>query len=406
MLTLPEPLPHRYTVISALLNRGIVRERPILDNVVRPLMQKFAIVTVAVVIFLNARLAFAATILFSPMDSLDGWTIRSHGTTNAAIVAKGDSGQCVQVSSQNSTVFLTRDLRLDDVRGASLEIGCLVRTMGLVPGIQVTSTAKIHLAIQTPEGVRQHSVQFTDSDSWQFQGFTADVPDSAERVVLNLGLEACSGTVQFDQLVARNDRPATVPLDLSAAANAGHEQLGITAFPEGEVIWNDIPFKILDAVGNEGADCIRLKGVDHEDWPERITPPIPVSRAASKVYVLHATLVEQETAETPCAMWCAWFSGGHNVSLSVFEGREIGAIGATEDLENWHIAWRGKGDSNTNIVFGVTEWPIYMSAPVVNLTARSYRGSSPVILAITVVEEPPKPRPMMDDSEDGEEIDF
>jgi hypothetical protein len=374
--------------------------------VVRLLIQKLAIVTVAVTILLCAPTAFAATVLFCPMDSLDGWTVRCHGTADAAVVTKGDSGQCAQISTQNATAFLTRDMPLDEVRGSSLEIGCLVRCEGLVPGVQLTSTAKIHIAVQTPDDIRQHSVRFTESDSWQFQGFTADIPESAERVVLNLGLEACSGTVQFDQLVVRTNRRAMIPLDLSVAANAGHEQLGIPAFPKGEVIWNGIPFKIVDGTANDGADCIRLKGVDHEDWPERITPPIPVGRAASTIHILHATLIERETAETPCAMWSAWFSGGHNSSLSLFEGRDIGAMSATEDQENWHLAWHGEDDSDSAVAFGVTKWPIYLSSPITTLTARSYRGASPVILAITVVEEPPAPKPKMDDFEGGEEIDF
>ena len=369
-------------------------------------MYKIAFVTFSAIIFLGAQTALAATILFAPMDSLDGWTLRSHGPANTIVVPKGDSGKCVQVSAQRATVFLTREIPLDDVRGSTVEIGCLVRCQELVPGIQVTSTAKIHLAVQTPEGIQQYSVRFQESESWHFQGFAADIPQSAERVILNLGLEACSGTAQFDQLVVRTDRRATLQLDLSAAANADHRQLGISAFPEGEVVWNGIPFRILDGIANEGQDCIRLKGVDRKDWPERITPPISVDSAASKIYILHATLIEREMAETPCAMWNAWFSGGHNSSQSLFEGRDIGAVLGTKDLENWHIAWQEKGESDSRVAFGVTEWPIYMTSPILRLTARSYRGASPVILAITVVEEPPEPEPEMDDFEGGEEIEF
>jgi hypothetical protein len=81
-------------------------------------------------------------------------------------------------------------------------------------------------------------------------------------------------------------------------------------------------------------------------------------------------------------------------------------MAATENLENWQLAWQEKAETGSNVAFGVTKWPIYMSAPIVNLTARSYRGASPVILAITVVEEPPEPPPEMDDSEDGEESGF
>ena len=137
------------------------------------------------------------------MTSLDGWTIRCHGSANAAVVPKGDTGQCVRASARNATLFLSRELPLQEVRGARVEIGCLVRCEGLVPGVQVTSTAKIHLAVQTPEDVQQHSARFTESSPWQFQGFAADVPESAQRVVLNLGLEACSGETH------RGPRPGT-----------------------------------------------------------------------------------------------------------------------------------------------------------------------------------------------------
>ena len=369
-------------------------------------MQRIIIVICLIVILGGTSTAFAATVLFCPMNSLDGWTVRSFGSAQTAIVAKGDSGKCTQVSTRQGTAFLTRDIPLDEVRGSRLEVGCLVRCEELVPGIQLTSTAKIHLAVKTPDGVRQHSARFSDSESWQFQGFTADIPQSAERVVLNLGLEACSGTVQFDQLVVRTDQRTVIPLDLSAAANASHKQLGIDVFPKGDVLWNEIPFTILDGTRNDGADCIRLKGVDHEDWPERITPPIPVGRAASTIYFLHATLIQRETVETPCAMWSVWFSGGHNSSLSVFEGRDIGSVRTEDNLENWQIAWQGKDASDTEIAFGVTKWSVYMSAPVIHLTARSYRGAAPVILAITLVEQPPEPGPEMDDSEGEGGVDF
>ena len=166
-------------------------------------MARIAIIIGLLSVSAWAPIASGATVLFRPMDSLDGWTVRCHGTADAAVVPKGDSGRCVQASARQATVFLTRELPLDEVRGSQVEIGCLVRCEGLVPGVQLTSTAKIHLAIRTPEGTAQHSARLAESDTWQFQGFTADVPESAERVVLNMGLEACSGTVQFDQLVVR-----------------------------------------------------------------------------------------------------------------------------------------------------------------------------------------------------------
>jgi len=348
----------------------------------------------------------AATVLYSPMESLDGWMVRSVGPASAAVIRKGESDKCVQLEARSATVFLSRELPLAAVRGSRIEVGGLVRCEDLVPGIQAANTAKIHLAVRTPDGVRHHSARLSESDAWRHQGFAADVPESAERVVLNLGLEGCSGTVQFARLLVRSDRRGVYPLDLSAAANADHEQIGLNHFPEGTIYWNGIPFEILDGDVNDGADCIRLRGVDHEDWPARISPPIPVGRAASTIYVLHATLAQRENVETPCAMWSAWFAGGHNAGLSLFEGREIGSIHTAEDLENWKIAWPEKRGESQTVVFGVTIWPIYMEAPVAHLTARAYRGAAPVVLAVTVVEKPPGPPPLVDDVEEGGDLGF
>ncbi|MHB8900677.1 MAG: hypothetical protein ACYC6Y_18150 [Thermoguttaceae bacterium] len=357
-------------------------------------------VLIALIVTVSLDLsAHAATVLFCPMDSLDGWTVRCHGTADAAVVANSRSARCLQASARNGTVFLTRELPLDEVRGCRVEIGCLARCRGLLPGVQSTSTAKIHLAVLTPQGPIQNSVRLADSESSQFRGLAADVPKTAQRVLLNLGLEACSGTVEFDQLVVRTDRRVAVPLDLSRAANAGHEQLGIPAIPKGTLVCDDIPFAVLDGAQNDGADCIRLKGTDHPDWPERISPPIPVGRTASAIYILHATLTQPHEAETPCAMWNAWFSEGHSAGLSLFEGREIGSIRAAADLENWKIAWRDQAAGRPALSFGVTRWPIHIDSPILHLSARSYQGAAPVILAITVVEEPPAPKRQVDDSE-------
>jgi hypothetical protein len=100
-------------------------------------------------------------------------------------------------------------------------------------------------------------------------------------------------------------------------------------------------------------------------------------------------------------MWTATFAGGHDSGLSVFEGRQIGPAGRTEDLDNWHVAWRsedsegeetGEGDA-APVTFGVTRWDLYSDQPLVALACRAYHGSAPVVLAVTVVEEPAEPEP-------------
>ena len=173
---------------------------------------------------------------------------------------------------------------------------------------------------------------------------------------------------------------------------ADHQQLGLEAFPEGTVVFDEIPFDVIDAARMGGIDCLRLRGVDHPDWPARTTSPIQVRTGATAIHILHATLGGQEKRDSPSVIWTAQFAGEHTSNLSVFEGRQIGAVGQTEDLENWRVAWRKELESGQWVTFGVTKWTIYHDTPVDSLSCRAYRGASPVILAVTVVEQPPEPQ--------------
>jgi len=344
-------------------------------------------------LFLKAASLPAATVLFCPFDSLEGWSVRAVGAASAAIVDASEANRCVEVTSRRGTVFVTRQLPLDAVRGSRVTVRCLVKSENVVAGPQQSSTAKVHLAVQTPGGIQHHNARFTGTSPWHGEGLTADVPSSAQRVVLNLGLEACFGRVSFDRLVVENDRRAVHPLSLTSTANAGHDQLGLEAFPEGTVQWEGVPFVIMDADKHDGMDCFRLQGIGHDDWPEKTAAPIPVNTGATKIYILHAALEGRRTSETPCAIWTAWFAGGQDYGLSLFEGRDIGAVGQTEDLDNWHVAWRQRDPSGKWVTFGVTEWTIYSDAPVVSLSCQAYHGAAPVVLAVTAVEEPPAPPP-------------
>jgi len=343
--------------------------------------------------------ASAATVLFCPMDSLEGWSVRSVGPAQVGIVRPADNElPCAEVSADRATAMFSRELPLDEVRGARLEVSCLVETAEITGGPQVSQAAKMHLAMATPQGIRHHSARLLEASDWHREAFSLDVPEDAARVVLNLGLEACSGRARFRQLIVRSDRRGVYPLNLSSATNAGHEQLGIGAFPEKTVEWEGIPFAVLDAGTNNGQDCLRLKGIGHEDWPPHTSAPIRVGRIATAVYILHASLKGQEKSETPCVLWTAEFAGGPSSGFSVFEGRQIGPVrvreeGRAEDLDNWKIAWQGEDPEGPAITFGVTKWDIYSDAPIERLTCRAYHGAPPVVLAVTAVEELPQPEP-------------
>ena len=162
-------------------------------------------------------------------------------------------------------------------------------------------------------------------------------------------------------------------------------------FLSGCSLKKEVTFQGLDPARHDGRNCLRLKSIEHPDWPAGTSAPIPVGKGATSIYILHGALSGREMSESPCAIWSATFVGGHTSSFSVFEGREIGAIGATKDLENWQVAWRKKTEDGKWVTFGVTRWPIYSDAPIVSLSCRSYHGAPPVVVAVTVVEEPPPP---------------
>jgi len=351
----------------------------------------------------SAGLGCAATVLFAPLDSLQGWTVRTVGPTSVGLIDQPQAIRCVELVSRGGTVLLTRELPLEEVRGRRLQLSCLMSGQGVVRGPQVSSAAKLHLAVRTPAGVQHAQARLVGTVPWRQESFALAVPKDAQEVVGGLGLAACRGQARFARLVVRNDRRGVWPLDLAPAANADHEQLGLSAVPSEPVEWEGIVFHLLDRVRLGGLDCLRLRGTDHPDWPAKTGASIPVGRPATALYILQATLRQSGERESPCAIWTARFADGQEAHFSVFEGREIGPADATADLENWRIAWRSPESHDKRTCFGVTKWTIHHEAPLESISCRAYRGMSPVVLAVTAVEEPPVQRSRIADPEADEE---
>jgi len=354
--------------------------------------------------------AHAATICYTACDSLEGWSV--HTLADATVQPSQDplTGPCIQLAAHGGTVLLSRELPLAAVQGCRVTVSCSLQTEDVLPGPQLVSAAKLHLAVETPSGVKHTSARFTGTRPWQREGFTADVPADARRAVLNVGLEACAGRMRVANLLVRNDQLGVRPLPLAPVANAAHGQLGLQAFPAGRIEWNGIPFQILDADANESGDCLRLAGAGREDWPRATAAPIAVGSGATAIYILHAAFdaaaSPARTSDTPCVIWTAQYAGGYEASLSVFEGREIGRVGQAEDLENWQVAWTSLEDAGPRATWGVTKWTLYHDAILQSVSCRAYRGSPVVVLAVTAVEEPSQLREpggqLLDDEVEGE----
>jgi hypothetical protein len=342
-----------------------------------------------VTVFLAAtRVAGGATVLFAPLGQFDGWDLNTLGTARIAAAPSAAGLPCVEMNSAGGTCLLSRALPLDQMRGSRVTIRCLARSDGVVRGPQASSTAKIHLAIRTPRGIEHHSARFLGNTDWHPEAITADVPADAQQTLLHLGLEACRGRAWFSQLLVRNDRPGMHAIPLDRALNADHAQLGLDVFPTGRVTWRDIGFELADPTRNEHADCLRLRGEKHLDWPIATSAPIRVGSGATSIYILHGALEGNTKSDSPCAIWTARFADGQESTFSVFEGRDIGPVGTRDDCPNWHVAWHENDAAGRRVSFGVTHWKLPQTSPVMELECRAYRGGSPVVLALTAVEDP------------------
>ena len=319
--------------------------------------------------------ASAATLLFSTLDSLDGWTVRTLGPAEVRIVpaANGPSQAAeaahVELRCQGGTVLLSRELPRDEVAGCRLELACLLKPDDVQPGAELLHTGKLHLALETPRGLKHFAARFSGTGPWREEGLVADVPGDVRRAVLNVGLEACAGRVSLARVSVRNNRRGVWPLPLAKVANAPFAQLGLGALPAGVVQWHGIPFQLVSGRGGrkrlraaprKGARRLAGRTGPAAGGPlrhGRIPARTPRWRAANSA------------AETPCVLWTARLAGGFEEGLSVFEGRQIGPLGSTGDLENWKVAWpaavnrRSPAGSGPSVTLGVTRWPLYLGAP-------------------------------------------
>ena len=126
-------------------------------------MRNLAVPLIVAVGLTLAYPAAAATVLFCPFDSLGGWEVRTVGSAKVDLVGSPGIKRCARVWARPGTAFLTRELPIDAVKGGSVEVRCSARPKDVVAGPQVCSTAKVHLSVQTPSGIKHHSARMTGS---------------------------------------------------------------------------------------------------------------------------------------------------------------------------------------------------------------------------------------------------
>lgn len=326
------------------------------------------------------------TVVAETFDTLDDWRVVSVGPAAMRLEEGGVAGRYLRVESRSGLAFCSRELPVEALRGTQVTIRCMTLVDAVTPGPQVWSAPKIHLAAATPEGPVHFSTRLSQPTPWQQVSLLADVPVNASRILLSLGVESAAATVGFDSLLVLDQRRDVRSLDLSPVAN-----FALAGLPNGVTEADDLSFApVGNGRGQPAPNCIALRGNGHDELPRELNQPLRAGVIANTVYFLHAVLGDGEARETPCVIWTARFWDGQEASFSVFEGRDVGGLGSSQDLANWKVVWRGKTADGRVMALGVTAWRLYAaSVPLESLSPRAYAGAAPVIAAITVVAEPP-----------------
>jgi len=334
-----------------------------------------------------------ATIVAESFETLDAWRITTVGPAMAELGDSGGQGSCLKVRSLGGLAMCSRDLPVAELRGAKLTVRCMTRVAAVGPGPQPWSTAKIHVAIKSPTGVRHATGRLSQVSEWQKTSLVAEVPPDAIRILLSLGVENAPAEVAFDSLLVTTDRGESRPLDL-----ADHATLALPGVPRESLTWEGVGFQPLrDGKG------LALRGEGHDDFPKQLERKIPVNAVVDRVCFLQAVLPAPGKRETPCMIWTARFWDGHETSFSVFEGRDIGAIDSTQGLGNWKVAWEGTDARGQPLQLGVTTWRVFTTdVPIESLRVRAYAGAAPFVAAVTVVADPPAPEGSGDESNEWE----
>ena len=286
------------------------------------------------------------------------------------------------------------------MRGKKLQIRAKVKLDNVVVGAKPWCRAKIHVGTWVGKKLQHRPKLFDGSRDWHEQILIAPIPEDAERVVLDLGIQMGTGTAYYDELVVDDGLKPHMALDLSALANTSYSDgvaddgrggfidtgaVDLRHLPTGEVRLGEVEFYVMPPGENYGATCVALRGLKRPKLPARPKGLVPAGRKGHRLLFLHAAAWVDETRETPCAIYTVRFADGQTVEIPIREGVDIGAFDAPKDLPNWKVVWRSKRAGRT-VGLGVTEWRNPRpEAPVESIVLETPgKGAVPIIVAITL----------------------
>ncbi|MBM3497992.1 MAG: hypothetical protein FJX74_04900 [Armatimonadetes bacterium] len=355
---------------------------------------------VALVLVLAVGSSGAGVIFEDGFESLDvRWTRNVTGNGTIEIVPGGVEGNCLKMTAAGGTTYLSTPLDPEEYAGTTIEVVGMVKLENVQMGQEVWATAKFHIGAVLPD---QTVVNFADrwvgTADWAAKKLTADIPENAQRIVLDLGLQNAIGTAYYDNLVVRDTSGTGRPISLLPICNLGrsdgvandgrgsfldlgmHDLFGL---PEGSLEGPGITFTIPPDGVNKGRTCVVLRGEQRPNLPAE-TEPLPLNVKAASLHFLLAAAWADTAAQEPCLTCELEYADGQKVGVEMRAGVDIGNFDDPREFANYRLVWQERNGAGKEVGVGAATW----QNPRPEVAIKSLRIVSagkgvPIVLAVS-----------------------
>ncbi len=359
----------------------------------------------AVVALLALTAVGHASVIFEDaFESLDArWTknVSQGGTID--IAPGGVEGNCLKISATGGTSYLTTQLDPAEYAGTTIEVVGMVKLENVEMGEQTFATAKFHIGAVLPDKtVVNFAERWVGTADWAEKKLTADIPDDAQRIVLDLGLQNCAGTAYYDNLVVRDTFGTGRPISLLPICNLGRSDgvandgrgsfldLGMNdlfGLPEGNLDAPGVTFTIPPDGVNKGQTCVILKGEQRPSLPAQ-TEPLPVNVKAASLHFLQTAAWADVDAQDPCLTYEIEYADGQKTTVEMRAGVHMGNFDDPREFADYKLVWQGKSGAGKQVGVGMATW----TNPRSEVTIKSLRIVSagkgvPIVLAVSYLRK-------------------
>lgn len=305
-----------------------------------------------------ALAAQAKPLLTDGFEQQGKWKKNIQGKGAVELADGGVTGKCLKVTSaERALAYYSIELDAKQVRGKRLVIRAQVKLDNVAVGPEMYSTAKLHVGIRAGKRADNRAQRFVGTRDWHPQVLIAPIPDDAERVTLDLGIQNGTGTAWFDDLVVDDGVKDHTAVSIKPAANANYRTapVDLGGIPVADVKLAGVDFDVMDGEENFGRTCIALRGAAHPDLPARIETVCPVDAKASRLLFLLAAVGVDPRRKAISLVCDVRYADGRSATIEMREGVDIGDITAPKDLPNWKVGWTAREGGKT-LGLGVAAW--------------------------------------------------